>query len=97
MGSYTPTVRYGNTTIGQGSPIVVTADTTTTADIDLKSTAGEVVGHPRVLGRSSPDPLSTSLRAGLCHPGDDGAKFAILLSPGTYTANVYVPVLVPAS
>ena len=70
-GTYTPVVRYGNTTIGQGSPIVVTADTTTTADIDLTSTAGEVVGTARVNGQVfRRTPLSTSLLSDLYHPGD---------------------------
>jgi hypothetical protein len=92
-GSYTPVVRYGNTTIGQGSPIIVTANTTTTADIDLTSTAGEVIGTARVNGHIVEFPLIDVPAVAVDHWGDYSGNFAILLPPGTYTALVQTGIL----
>jgi len=85
VGTYTSNVYNTNLTVGQGAPATVSAGATTTADIDLTNTAGEVTGTITVNGTPLKFP---QLYSSFGYKGDINGNFVLLIPPGTYTVTV---------
>lgn len=90
VGTYTPKFfSCCSVQLGQGSPTTVSAGQTATADIDLTGTAGEAVGLITVNGQPLSQPVIRISTIHSYYMGASGGNFAMLLPPGTYTADVY--------